>query len=42
VPTVKEDVIFQYCFENEEGPYSIDDVNKALCDLGFNPIGGRN
>lgn len=42
VPTIKEDIIFQFCFEDEGGPYTIDDVNKALCDSGFKPIGGRN
>ncbi len=42
VPTIKEDIIFQFCFEDKEGPYTIDDVNKALCDLGFKAIGGRN
>lgn len=42
VPTVKEDIIFQYCFENEEGPHTIDEVNEALCRFGFKAIGGRN
>lgn len=42
VPTVKEDVIFQYCFEDKEGPHTIDEVNEALVEYGFNPIGGRN
>lgn len=42
VPTIKEDIIFQFCFEDKEGPYTIDDVNKVLCDLGFKAIGGRN
>lgn len=42
VPTVKEDIIFQFCFEDEGGPYTIDEVNKALCDRGFKAIGGRN
>lgn len=42
VPTVKEDVIFQYCFEDKEGPHTIDEVNEALCHFGFKAIGGRN
>ena len=42
VPTIKEDVIFQFCFEDEEGPHTIDEVNEALCQFGFKPIGGRN
>ena len=41
VPTIKEDVIFQYCFEDKEGPYTIDEVNEALVECGFQPIGGR-
>lgn len=42
VPTIKEDIIFQFCFEDEEGPHTIDEVNEALCHFGFKPIGGRN
>ena len=42
VPTIKEDIIFQFCFEDEEGPHTIDEVNEALCQFGFKPIGGRN
>lgn len=42
VPTIKEDVIFQCCFEDEEGPHTIDEVNEALCRFGFKAIGGRN
>lgn len=42
VPTIKEDIIFQYCFEDKEGPHTIDEVNEALCHFGFKPIGGRN
>ncbi len=41
VPTVKEDVIFKFCFEDENGPYTIDEVNEALVECGFKPIGGR-
>lgn len=41
VPTIKEDIIFQYCFEDKMGPYTIDEVNEALTECGFNPIGGR-
>lgn len=41
VPTIKEDIIFQFCFENKNGPYTIDEVNDALCRCGFQPIGGR-
>ena len=41
VPTIKEDVIFQCCFEDEEGPYSVDEVNEALCHFGFEAIDGR-
>ncbi len=41
VPTIKEDIIFQYCFEDREGPHTIDEVNDALVSLGFKPIGGR-
>ena len=42
VPTIKEDIIFQYCFEDKAGPYTIDEVNEALVECGFHPIGGRN
>ena len=42
VPTIKEDIIFQFCFEDEKAPYTIDEVNDALCRCGFQPIGGRN
>ena len=42
VPTVKEDVIFQYCFEDKEGPHTLDEVNETLCHFGFKAIGGRN
>lgn len=42
VPTIKEDIIFKYCFEDKQGPYTVDEVNEALCDLGFKAIGGRN
>ena len=42
VPTIKEDVIFQCCFEDKEGPHTIDEVNGALCHFGFKAIGGRN
>ena len=42
VPTIKEDIIFQYCFEDKEGPHTIEEVNEALCHFGFKPIGGRN
>ena len=42
VPTIKEDIIFKYCFEDEEGPHTLDEVNIALCDCGFKAIGGRN
>ena len=42
VPTIKEDVIFQYCFEDKDGPHTIDEVNEALCHFGFKAIGGRN
>lgn len=41
VPTIKEDVIFQFCFEDEDGPHTIDEVNEALCYFKFKPIGGR-
>ena len=41
VPTIKEDIIFQFCFEDEKAPYTIDEVNDALCRCGFQPIGGR-
>ncbi len=42
VPTIKEDVIFQYCFEDKDGPHTIDEVNEALCHFGFKAVGGRN
>ena len=42
VPTIKEDIIFQYCFEDKDGPHTIDEVNEALCHFGFKAIGGRN
>jgi len=42
VPTIKEDIIFKYCFEDEEGPHTLDEVNEALCELGFKAIGGRS
>ena len=41
VPTIKEDIIFQFCFEDKEGPYTLDEVNEALCECKFQPIGGR-
>lgn len=41
IPTAKEDIIFQYCLEDEDGPHTIDEVNEALVECGFNPIGGR-
>jgi len=37
--TKKEDVIFSFLFKN--GPFTIDEVNEALCYFGFKPIGGR-
>lgn len=40
-PTIKEDIIFKFCFEDEKGPYTVDEVNIALCDCGFKAIGGR-
>lgn len=42
VPTIKEDIILQYCLEDKDGPHTIDEVNEALYHFGFNAIGGRN
>lgn len=38
--TAKEDIIYSFCFEH--GPYTVDEVNEALCHFGFKAIGGRN
>ena len=38
--TAKEDIIYTFCFEH--GPYTVDEVNEALCYFGFKAIGGRN
>lgn len=35
----KQDVIFEFCFKT--GPYTIDEVNEALVQFHFKPIGGR-
>ena len=35
----KQDVIFEFCFKT--GPYTIDEVNEALVQFHFEPIGGR-
>ena len=35
----KEDVIFEFCFEN--GPCTIDEVNEVLVYFNLEPIGGR-
>ena len=37
--TAKEDIIYSFCFEH--GPYTVDEVNEALCHFGFEAIGGR-
>ena len=42
VPTIKEDIIFQYYLEDKDMPHTIDEVNEALCHFGFSAIGGRN
>ena len=35
----KQDVIFEFCFKT--GPYTVDEVNEALVQFHFEPIGGR-
>ncbi len=35
----KQDVIFEFCFKT--GPYTVDEVNEALVQFHFKPIGGR-
>lgn len=35
----KVDIIYKFCFET--GPHTLDELNEALVDYGFDPIGGR-